>query len=64
MVKIGEKMQQKKGPGSGIMKKSRKTFVRSRLYLRHLNNAWHVADVHWLNTLECMASKDFSSVAY
>lgn len=26
MIKIGEKMQQKKGPGSGIMKKSRKIF--------------------------------------
>lgn len=42
-------MQQKKGPGSGILKRSRKTFVPSRLYLRHPDTAWHIADGHWLN---------------
>lgn len=59
MIKIGGKIQQKKGPGSGLMKKSRKTFVHSRLYLRHLDNAWHIADVHGLNILECMAPQRF-----
>lgn len=53
-------MQQKKCPGSGILKRSRETFVPSRLYLRHLDTAWHIADGHWLNILERMASKDFS----